>query len=404
MASLDVVKHRARLSRRELLEACRDIYEAAGEDFILPPLIRTAAAGPAAHVFYSLSDTQCIRLTVGFDKAYVDENRFPLPRLPLRFVAELCDLDFEQTPTLLCDEDRAELIRAFFLGAQTPIFCERSPLAPAFSLRLKLSSAFFVECGELENSDDDPTLESICARIGGRLTEKCAGFLASDSDVWARRAAQELFGVDKPDADQLWPESSPETHETEEPHSIEPATISPTEIGYDSPARLAPPTAPGNRTASVWSAAAAVVAALGLAAATMIASPVEKPAAERKFGRLVEASFDLPPPLLQAAPDAVPLIDVRPPPPEPVYFTPPPPTQTPIPAKAENPPPRPKPAVSPSKAKFAVKEMKARNHHARGKESGPFTKVGRAADALAGGVVKTLTQLPGKMANLISGK
>lgn len=203
----------AALDRSELFEACRVIYKMAADNYMLPPLIREARSPEAksSYTYYSLTEGKCVRFVVEFDKAYVDENKLPLGRLPLRFRCELCDLDFRDTPIELDDGERAELIRAFLLGARAPIIVEKNAAATRYRLCIQLSSTFFVECGELVDEGGSLTSEAICLRVGFGLYDKSKEFFGARQDglmVWVTRAAQELFGDPMPLAEELWPVAS----------------------------------------------------------------------------------------------------------------------------------------------------------------------------------------------------
>jgi len=203
----------AALDRSELFEACRVIYKMAADNYMLPPLIREARSPEAksSYTYYSLTESKCVRFVVEFDKAYVDENKLPLGRLPLRFRCELCDLDFTDAPIELDDDERTELIRAFLLGARAPIIVEKNAAATRYRLCIQLSSTFFVECGELVDEGGSLTSEAICLRVGFGLYDKSKEFFGARQDglmVWVTRAAQELFGDPMPLAEELWPVAS----------------------------------------------------------------------------------------------------------------------------------------------------------------------------------------------------
>lgn len=416
------------LERADLLEACREIYRMAGDDFMLPPLIRTAKSeAGSGHTFYSLTDTHCVRFIVEFDKAFVDEKKFPLSRLPLRFKAELCDIDFEEPPVPLEKHELRELVRAFFLGAKAPILAEKSPLAPQFKLRVQLSSAFFVECGELANDSGDPTLESICRLVGGRLYDRSKDFLtASAANPWEIRAAQELFGEPKPDAEFFWPPGAEDAAPlpAEAPPSPPAVANALLFIGPNfAPPLVAPPVffAPlmARRTGDLTitkrrfafpAAAAMVVAAAGLAGALALRSGTAAPPRGPLIGALVSEPFVPPPPdkraeaetstpSMIAAVSLVALAAAATPPAAQLEQGGPECDKTSeeiklgaVPVKAAA-----KPALRPDAKRIAA-------HRTGRRESGPFTTVGRAADALASGVVKNLKRLPNRLANLISGR
>jgi hypothetical protein len=198
------------LSREELFEACRAIYKIAGDNFMLPPLIRDVESPEEnpKHTYYSLTDTECVRFIIEFDEAYVDDNKFPLKKLPLRFRCELCDLDFQETPVELGEIETRALIRAFFLGVKVHFITNENRLSGNCNLRIQLSSTLFVECGELTDEGDELTTEAICNQVSLDLYSKSCDFFGSPQDgvtVWRIRVAQELFGEPKPAPELFWP-------------------------------------------------------------------------------------------------------------------------------------------------------------------------------------------------------
>ncbi len=198
------------LSREELFEACRAIYKTAGDNFMLPPLIRDVESPEEnpKHTYYSLTDAQCIRFIIELDEAYVGGNKFPLKKFPLRFRCELCDLDFQESPVELGEIETRALIRAFFLGVKVQIIVNENRLAKNYKLRIQLSSTLFVECGELIDEDDELSPEAICNQVSLDLYSKSSDFFGSPQDgimVWRVRVAQELFGELKPAPEVFWP-------------------------------------------------------------------------------------------------------------------------------------------------------------------------------------------------------
>jgi hypothetical protein len=198
------------LSREELFDACRAIYRTAGDNFMLPPLIRDVESPEEnpRHTYYSLTDAECIRFIVELDEAHVGDNKFPLKKLPLRFRCELCDLDFREPPIALGEIETRALIRAFFLGVKVQIIANENRRTKNYNLRIQLSSTLFVECGELMDEDDGLTPETICNQVGLNLYSKSSDFFGSPQDgitVWRVRVAQELFGELKPAPEVFWP-------------------------------------------------------------------------------------------------------------------------------------------------------------------------------------------------------
>ena len=198
------------LGREELFEACRAIYRTAGDNFMLPPLIRDAENPEEhpKHTYYSLTDAECIRFIIELDEAYLGGNKFPLKKFPLRFRCELCDLDFQEPPIELGEIETRALIRAFFLGVKVQINASENRHTKKYNLRIQLSSTLFVECGELIDEDDELTPEAICNQVSLDLYSKSSDFFGSPQDgitVWRVRVAQELFGELKPAPEVFWP-------------------------------------------------------------------------------------------------------------------------------------------------------------------------------------------------------
>ncbi len=207
------------LSREELFEVCRAIYKVAGDNFMLPPLIRDAKSLDASsHYTYSgQTENNRIRLVVEFDKDYVDNSKFPLEKLPLRFKCEICDVNSKDYPVELGEIERKALIRAFFLGVKLQFIAEKNALASNYRFCIQLSQTFFVACGERIDEREDLTAEAICHQVGQGLYDKSSEFFANPQDgllVWSARAAQELFGEQKPSPEDFWPRNSIVVEET----------------------------------------------------------------------------------------------------------------------------------------------------------------------------------------------
>ncbi len=198
------------LGQTEVFEACRALYKMAGEDFMLPPLIRHVETilASSSRAYHIQTKTNCVKFVVEFDQTYVDKSKFPLMKLPLLFKASVCG----QVPGILEVEldnaERTALIRAFLLGTKAPIVVEKSVLAARYKILLQLSSTFFIDCGELINEGSDLTSDVICGRVGMSVYDKSTDFFQSPQEglaVWSARAAQELFGMPKPSAETFWP-------------------------------------------------------------------------------------------------------------------------------------------------------------------------------------------------------
>jgi len=198
------------LCQAEIFDACRAIYKMAGEDFMLPPLIRDVEtiAASSSRVYYIQTKSNRLQFVVEFNKSYVYKNKFPLMKLPLLFKCRLCGLIPGNLEIDLDDAERAALIRAFLLGAKAPIVVEKNALAERYKILLQLSSTFFIECGELVDEGRDLTSDVICARVGMSLYDKSKDFFGSRREglaVWSARAGQELFGRPRPSAEFFWP-------------------------------------------------------------------------------------------------------------------------------------------------------------------------------------------------------
>jgi len=198
------------LSREEHTEACRALFSLAGENLILPPLIRDAgdALATSGYTYYCAAGQRCVRVDVEFDQAYVNENKFPLQRLPLQISCFLCDQDYQILPAQFDESERFALIGSFFLGAQAPIAVEVNEAERNFKLSVQLSPTFFAEWREPIQDGETTTAESLCRRVGLCLYEKSREFFGSRETgvaVWSLRAAQELLGAPKLTPDALWP-------------------------------------------------------------------------------------------------------------------------------------------------------------------------------------------------------
>jgi hypothetical protein len=198
------------LSREELFDACRAIYRTAGDNFMLPPLIRDVESPEEnpKHTYYSLTEAECVRFIIELDEAYVGDNKFPLKKFPLRFRCELCDLEFQNPPIELGEIETRALMRAFFLGVKLQIIAAENKRTKHYNLRIQLSPTLFLECGELIDEDDELTPEGICNQVSLDLYSKSSDFFGSPQDgitVWRIRVAQELFGELKPAPEVFWP-------------------------------------------------------------------------------------------------------------------------------------------------------------------------------------------------------
>jgi hypothetical protein len=430
------------LDRRGLLEACREIYLIAADDFMLPPLLRdvTDFQTRARRTYYvPTSDDKCVSFSVELDTPWLDENGFPLTRLPLIFNCGICDIEPERRATLpLDDAERRALVRAFFLGVKMPVNAELIAQTTRIQFSAQLSASFFVDCGELGKDDCALEPEAICSRVSAALYEKSREFFDNPQEglaVWGMRARQELLGDQPPAPEDLWPD----VIETDAPREIVPAAdMTPVETTQDiEPVRVplaavAPPVAPMSRvappptireTAIHWRLAplAAALVTLFAFAATERAS-FSPPAARGPETRTITSALiperapnlpaalapaprpEPPPAAAQAAPPA------RPPKPDcdlPLFAAGP---AQPLALQAA----RATPVPVPQKPATVVAKADARPHAApapasKGKvtrrprsEPNPIVQVGQAASRLLSGVFTNLRKLPTHLSAIVS--
>jgi len=198
------------LGEDEVFEACRALYEAAAEDFILPPLLRDVEklSTSSGRTYLVQTKAKRIRFCIEFDRAFAETSRFPLTRLPLLFSGRVIGLNAGDSDSDLCDNELYALISAFFLGVKAPIITEKDSVFPYYKILLQLSSTFFVECGEFLDQGADLTADMICHRVSMSLYNKSKDFFRNSREglaVWNMRATQELFGSPRPLPEVLWP-------------------------------------------------------------------------------------------------------------------------------------------------------------------------------------------------------
>ena len=205
------------LSRAELLEACRTLYAAAAKNFILPPLIRDAGSDEELSYTYNCSlEKGEVLFKVAFDHSYAAQNKPPWARLPLRFSSSFYKPDNTTSSVELTEAESFELLRAFFLGVKAPIHVERKGATESYGLSIQLTSAFFVECGELPGYDPGLYASALCCNVALGLYQKSGEFFLTQGEalaVWTARAAQELF--DEPKPENFWL-AQPDDAETEQ--------------------------------------------------------------------------------------------------------------------------------------------------------------------------------------------
>ena len=200
----------AELNQKVLFTACRAIYDLAGANYVLPPLIRDAGS-PETQPSYKynchLGENE-LCFSVALDETYANRNALVHSRLPLKFHLELREAQFPHDAIELSDADGYELIRAFFLGVKLPIVATKTGEHAPYKLSVQLSSTFFVDCGELGEECRDWLPKLICDDVGQKIFARASEFFLSRQQGVAAcslRAAQSLFGEARPPAEALWP-------------------------------------------------------------------------------------------------------------------------------------------------------------------------------------------------------
>jgi hypothetical protein len=196
------------LAREALFAACRAIYEMAGENYALPPLIRDAQRLETQSRYHYKIENDELHFVVELDESRADRNVFPFSKLPLRFRIELRETGAQNQLIELDENEKWALIRAFLLGAKAPIGVERNVDSQRYKIFVQLSSTFFAYCGELIDNGHDYTSKELSYRVGRELYESSKEFFGSSQDglyVWSTRVAQDLFGEPKPPPEIFWP-------------------------------------------------------------------------------------------------------------------------------------------------------------------------------------------------------
>ena len=198
------------LGESEVFDACRALYEASAENFILPPLLRDVEklSSGLGRAYVLPAMTKRIRFCIEFDRAFAEASMLPLPKIPLLFSGGVLYLNTGESERELCGDDLFSLISAFLLGVKAPIAIEKDSVFPYYKILLQLSSTYFVECGELLDQGADLTADVICHFVSLSLYNKSKDFFRSSQEglaIWSARAAQELFGVPRPSSEVLWP-------------------------------------------------------------------------------------------------------------------------------------------------------------------------------------------------------
>jgi hypothetical protein len=205
------------LAGEALLTACRNIYDMAGENYVLPPLIRDARRleTQSRHTYNFLLEKGDLYFNVELDEACADRNASPFSKLPLRFHIELRDTNWPNRPIELDQSEKNELVRAFLLGVKAPIAVEMNALTRSYKISIQLSSTYFVSCGEFVDQGVDCTSKEIChsvAQVIYKSSKEFFGTLEEGLAVWSMRAAQDLFGELKPSPEIFWPPAQQIAH------------------------------------------------------------------------------------------------------------------------------------------------------------------------------------------------
>ena len=201
----------AELNQKVLFTACRAIYDLAGANYVLPPLLRGAESPETqpSYCYNCLVWKNELCFSVALDETYADRNALVHSRLPLKFHVELREAQFPNAAVELSEAEEYALIRAFFLGVKLPIAATKTDEESPYKLSVQLSSTFFVDCGELDDECRDCLPKVICDDVGRKIYARSNEFFAvrqQGIDVWSLRAAQGLFGEAKPPAEALWPD------------------------------------------------------------------------------------------------------------------------------------------------------------------------------------------------------
>jgi len=197
------------LGEAEVFAACRALYDAAAEDFILPPFLGDleSLSTISSRNYVVQTEANRIRFCVEFDPTFTETGQFPLARIPLLFSGGVRQKT-GQAERRLQDDELYSLISAFLLGVKTPMILERNIAFPYSRILLQLSSTAFLECGELLDQGADLMADMICRRVSISLYDKSRDFFQTSREglgVWISRVGQELFGAPKPSSETLWP-------------------------------------------------------------------------------------------------------------------------------------------------------------------------------------------------------
>ncbi|MFT4097810.1 MAG: hypothetical protein QM651_11860, partial [Rhodoblastus sp.] len=196
------------LSPHSLAAACRAIYVQAGEDPILPPLIRDAAdPEPPRRMIEASGDD----FSLTFGVVYTGPGRTLSGRLehpPLRF-----EIEAEAGGAVdLTADDRFALIRAFLLGVREPAAVDAPADGADWRVGFRISSRFAIWAAEPVHLDAGLSADQIAERLADRLTQATSGLFATPEigrAVWKLRLQQELFAERRPQAHEIWRNEPP---------------------------------------------------------------------------------------------------------------------------------------------------------------------------------------------------
>ncbi len=198
------------LDRETLNEACRAIYNLAGETCILPPLTRDSElpGAQSSNVYNFRAGRLRVDFVVCLDETFVAGHALPYSRLPLKFHIEIFDESYKNNVVELGGHDKNELVRAFLLGVNIPISVDQTHPDAPLRVSIQLSPTYSFECGQLSDSFDDCTAIDICNRVADAVYARSEDFFECQQDgiaVWRMHAGHQLFDEARPAAETYWP-------------------------------------------------------------------------------------------------------------------------------------------------------------------------------------------------------
>lgn len=372
-----------------LSAACRELYQRAGETFILPDLIRAAEGERPRRRLEIPTGEGVVVLIAEIDPAQTDRSHDPAAPLPLQITVHL---EREGEALRLCRRQRDEAVRAFLMGAKAPLSLEPVDQPGRFRLSLQLAPRYSCGCGEIEAPVEGR--EQLARALADALYQRTAHFFADPHNgraVWDIRAAQELFGDPKPAPEAFWPVAAPDD-ETPEEASV--------------PANQA--SAPSRMERCRRLALAAGIATLALGASVYVMGANRDSYLRRAPMGDAAMPAAMPGPMPAAKPGATPDLDkdpsprtapVSPPPAPPLMFGAPrlpPPVAAPSPAKEQTPVRK----AEPLQTRLAAAKPVAPPKPPVRTASVPRSS-GKGAIATLNGVVRDIERLPQKIAAVV---